>query len=42
MAGSSAESLKRVSMAVAEEAVRMLKGEEPKFLVNKELSRLKR
>jgi D-3-phosphoglycerate dehydrogenase len=42
MAGSSAESLKRVSMTVAEEAVRMLKGEEPKFLVNKELSRLKR
>ena len=42
MAGASAESLKRISMTVAEEAVRILRGEEPKFLVNKELSRTKR
>ena len=41
MAGASAESLKRISMTVAEEAVRILRGEEPKFLVNKELSRVK-
>jgi D-3-phosphoglycerate dehydrogenase len=41
LAGASVESLKRLSMTVAEEVVRMLRGEEPKFLVNKELSQMK-
>jgi len=41
MAGLSEESMKRLQLTVAEEAVRMLKGEEPKHLVNKELSHTK-
>jgi len=42
MAGLSVESTERIQLVVAEEAARMLKGEEPKFLVNKKLSRKKR
>jgi D-3-phosphoglycerate dehydrogenase len=42
MAGLSVESTERIQLVVAEEAARMLKGEEPRFLVNKELSRKKR
>jgi D-3-phosphoglycerate dehydrogenase len=38
MAGLSVESTERIQMVVAEEAARMLKGEEPRYLVNKELS----
>lgn len=41
MAGLSLESTERIQLTVAEEAARMLKGEEPKYLVNKELSRTK-
>jgi D-3-phosphoglycerate dehydrogenase len=41
MAGLSVESTERIQLVVAEEAARMLKGEEPKFLVNKELSHAK-
>ena len=42
MAGLSVESTERLQLAVAEEAARMLKGEEPKYLVNKELYHAKR
>lgn len=37
MAGLSKEALERIQMTVAEEAVRILKGETPRYLVNKEL-----
>lgn len=42
MAGLSIESTERIQLVVAEEAARILKGDEPKFLVNKELSHKKR
>ena len=41
VAGLSEESAKRISLTVAEEAVRILKGEEPRYLVNQELSSAK-
>ncbi len=41
MAGLSMESTERIQLTVAEEAARILRGEEPKYLVNKELSRVK-
>jgi len=41
VAGLSEESAKRISLTVAEEAVRILKGEEPRYLVNQELSSVK-
>ena len=42
MAGLSVESTERIQLVAAEEAVRILRGEEPKYLVNKELSHTKR
>jgi D-3-phosphoglycerate dehydrogenase len=42
MAGLSEESTKRISSTIAEEVVRILKGEEPRYLVNQELSGVKR
>jgi D-3-phosphoglycerate dehydrogenase len=42
MAGLSKESTKRISSTIAEEVVRILKGEEPRYLVNQELSGVKR
>lgn len=42
MAGLSIESTERIQLTVAQEAARILKGEEPKYLVNKELSHTKR
>ena len=42
MAGLSVESTERIQLTVAEETARMLKGEEPRFLVNRELSKTKR
>lgn len=42
MAGLSVESTERIQLVVAEEAARILKGDEPKFLANKELSHKKR
>jgi len=42
MAGLSVESTERMQLVVAEEAARILSEEEPKFIVNKELSRGKR
>ncbi len=41
MAGLSVESTERIQLTVAEEAARILRREEPKYLVNKELSRAK-
>ena len=42
MAGLSVESTERIQLVAAEEAARILRGEEPKYLVNKELSHTKR
>jgi D-3-phosphoglycerate dehydrogenase len=42
VAGFSDESMKRLQLTVAEEVVRILKGEEPRFLVNRELARDKK
>ena len=42
VAGFSDESMKRLQLTVAEEAVRILKGQEPRFLVNREPARAKR
>ncbi len=42
VAGFSDESMKRLQLTVAEEAVRILKGQEPRFLVNRELARDKK
>jgi len=42
MAGLSEESTKRISLTIAEEVVRILKGEEPRHLVNQELSGVRR
>jgi len=42
MAGLSVESTERIQLVAAEEAARILRGEEPKYLVNKELSHMKR
>ena len=40
MAGLSVESTQRLQLVVAEEALRMLKGQEPRFLVNRQLARV--
>jgi phosphoglycerate dehydrogenase-like enzyme len=42
MAGISEESIKRISLTVAEEAIRILTGKEPRYLVNPELSSTRR
>jgi D-3-phosphoglycerate dehydrogenase len=42
MAGISEESIKRISLTVAEEAIRILTGKEPRYLVNLELSSTRR
>jgi D-3-phosphoglycerate dehydrogenase len=42
VAGFSDESMKRLQLTVAEEVVRILKGQEPRFLVNRELARDKK
>jgi len=42
VAGFSDESMKRLQLTVAEEAVRILKGQEPRFLVNREVARHKK